>query len=154
MITITSDGSAAHPIDITQVAPAPLPISTDWLEHVIYALDDDAIADAFQGTIPANTIRYLTERFGQAPPLEETRPVVENIKQFATQHQQVFSKRWLAKHGQDRCVICQDSFKPKNKIIPLPICQHTFHKKCISTWLSKHSATCPLCKKSVLPPPL
>ncbi|KAL2991083.1 hypothetical protein AAZX31_11G240600 [Glycine max] len=30
-------------------------------------------------------------------------------------------------------------------------CQHTFHRDCLDKWLQQYWATCPLCRKQVLP---
>ena len=50
----------------------------------------------------------------------------------------------------DFCVICMENFKEKDKLRVLQ-CQHTYHKKCIDTWLLRSSApSCPLCKRNAL----
>ena len=47
------------------------------------------------------------------------------------------------------CSICIDEIN-KNKIT-LKNCNHTFHKKCIDSWLKKNSS-CPICRQEYLPP--
>ena len=43
------------------------------------------------------------------------------------------------------CAICLE--KDNNKFTTLK-CNHTFHKKCISTWLNNNN-TCPYCREIV-----
>ncbi|CAE6934616.1 unnamed protein product [Symbiodinium natans] len=42
------------------------------------------------------------------------------------------------------CPICLAPFKEAESVAAVP-CSHTFHKDCISTWLSNYRRTCPLC---------
>ena len=50
----------------------------------------------------------------------------------------------------DFCVICMENFKENDKLRVLE-CQHTYHQKCIDTWLLRSSSlSCPLCKRDVL----
>lgn len=44
----------------------------------------------------------------------------------------------------DTCIICYDDIS--NKTIT-PCCQNSFCFKCITSWLTKNKASCPLCKK-------
>ena len=50
------------------------------------------------------------------------------------------------------CIICQESYQPKDIIKTLPCCKaylvHFFHKNCIDDWLGR-SSECPLCKSDV-----
>jgi hypothetical protein len=48
---------------------------------------------------------------------------------------------------QTSCVICMDDFVSNNVLTTLP-CKHSFHKKCIGTWLTKGKASCPICNYS------
>ncbi|KAK3814142.1 MAG: hypothetical protein J3Q66DRAFT_345749 [Benniella sp.] len=45
----------------------------------------------------------------------------------------------------DMCAICIDEFVEGDEIRTLP-CHHDFHLECIDPWLTRRSATCPLCK--------
>ena len=45
----------------------------------------------------------------------------------------------------DSCVICCSAFKPRRRVRRLP-CGHMFCNKCIIKWVSKESATCPVCR--------
>jgi len=44
------------------------------------------------------------------------------------------------------CSICLDEFDTSSLVVQLP-CQHVFHPDCVSTWLTEHVRTCPLCKR-------
>jgi len=46
------------------------------------------------------------------------------------------------------CTICMGPFEIGETLKHLP-CKHFFHSECVSTWLSKHSKTCPLCNAVV-----
>lgn len=48
------------------------------------------------------------------------------------------------------CNICMDHFVFKQYKRILPKCNHTFHKKCIDSWLKKNSS-CPVCRQEYLP---
>mmetsp|Transcript_5112 Transcript_5112/g.12115 ORF Transcript_5112/g.12115 Transcript_5112/m.12115 type:complete len:277 (+) Transcript_5112:67-897(+) len=44
------------------------------------------------------------------------------------------------------CPICLAPFKEDDSVAAVPcVCAHTFHRECISTWLSNYRRTCPLC---------
>lgn len=47
------------------------------------------------------------------------------------------------------CVICMEDFETDQLCQVFPSCNHTFHSKCMNTWLKK-SLTCPICRNSVL----
>lgn len=49
------------------------------------------------------------------------------------------------------CNICMDHFTFRQYKRTLPKCNHTFHKKCIDSWLKKNSS-CPVCRQEYLPP--
>ncbi|KIX08337.1 uncharacterized protein Z518_02993 [Rhinocladiella mackenziei CBS 650.93] len=49
---------------------------------------------------------------------------------------------------EDQCVICTDSFHPKNQVRVLQ-CGHLFHAKCVEKWLTSVRANCPVCKSEV-----
>ncbi|XP_027337835.1 E3 ubiquitin-protein ligase RHA2B-like [Abrus precatorius] len=48
------------------------------------------------------------------------------------------------------CSVCLSEFKEGEKVRSLK-CKHTFHKDCLDKWLQEYWATCPLCRKPVLP---
>lgn len=48
------------------------------------------------------------------------------------------------------CRVCLSEFEEGEKVRRLK-CKHTFHKDCLDKWLQECWATCPLCRKQVLP---
>ena len=48
----------------------------------------------------------------------------------------------------DLCIICQNNFKDKEKVLVIP-CKHCFHEDCIVPWL-KNKKQCPFCKSEVI----
>ena len=48
----------------------------------------------------------------------------------------------------DLCIICQNNFKDKEKVLVIP-CKHCFHEDCIVPWL-KNKKQCPFCKSEVV----
>lgn len=48
--------------------------------------------------------------------------------------------------AEETCVICLDNFKRGNTITVLP-CNHIYHKKCITPWLSERQRVCCICKR-------
>lgn len=48
------------------------------------------------------------------------------------------------------CRVCLSEFEEGEKVRKLK-CQHTFHRDCLDKWLQQYWATCPLCRKQVLP---
>ncbi|KAB2026470.1 hypothetical protein ERO13_A06G179300v2 [Gossypium hirsutum] len=49
------------------------------------------------------------------------------------------------------CPICLGEFMDGEKVRVLPKCNHSFHVRCIDTWLLSHSS-CPTCRQSLLEP--
>nr|GMC91318.1 probable E3 ubiquitin-protein ligase XERICO [Ipomoea batatas] len=48
------------------------------------------------------------------------------------------------------CTVCLSAFEEGEAIRKLK-CKHVFHKDCLDTWLQQCSATCPLCRRKLLP---
>ncbi|CAM9001797.1 unnamed protein product [Rhodiola kirilowii] len=48
------------------------------------------------------------------------------------------------------CSVCLTKFEEGDKIRKLK-CKHIFHKDCLDRWLEQEFATCPLCRREVLP---
>lgn len=55
------------------------------------------------------------------------------------------------KEESKECSVCLSTFEEGEEIRKLKQCKHTFHKDCLDTWLRQDCATCPLCRRSVLP---
>ena len=47
-----------------------------------------------------------------------------------------------------KCLICLDNFEDIEIIINLK-CNHTFHNKCLETWLSHYNNKCPTCRMEI-----
>lgn len=51
------------------------------------------------------------------------------------------------------CPVCHDTFKLGEYFRTLPICGHTFHKRCVDRWLrqDRRRMSCPVCRTNHLP---
>jgi len=47
------------------------------------------------------------------------------------------------------CAVCLEDFRPRMYVRSLP-CGHRFCSKCITKWVSGHTATCPTCRTPVV----
>ncbi len=47
---------------------------------------------------------------------------------------------------EDDCTICLDKIKNDNNQVTTYECNHTFHLKCLNSWVMK-SQTCPICRQ-------
>uniref|UniRef100_A0A7N0T9J1 RING-type domain-containing protein n=1 Tax=Kalanchoe fedtschenkoi TaxID=63787 RepID=A0A7N0T9J1_KALFE len=52
--------------------------------------------------------------------------------------------------SESSCSVCLSKFEEGDQIRRLK-CKHTFHKDCLDRWLEQEFATCPLCRREVLP---
>lgn len=61
---------------------------------------------------------------------------------------QKLDENTLKKFSDDICPICHKEFVSGEYYRTLPICNHSFHKKCIDKWFRKDNAEmrCPLCR--------
>ena len=51
----------------------------------------------------------------------------------------------------DTCCICYIEYNKDDDIRRLLICDHTYHMKCINTWITEYdNLTCPLCRSNIL----
>jgi len=59
---------------------------------------------------------------------------------------------WTPRMEVPECSICLESFEAADEIVLLP-CRHMLHRQCLLEWTQARmiSATCPLCKASLLP---
>ncbi|KAL3619736.1 hypothetical protein CASFOL_034648 [Castilleja foliolosa] len=60
-----------------------------------------------------------------------------------------YSKR--ARPNLDKCIICLSEFEEGEEGRELVDCKHAFHGECLEKWLQGYTATCPLCRSSVVP---
>lgn len=51
-------------------------------------------------------------------------------------------------HKEDTCPICMDLLDEKETVYVMNVCNHSYCKECIETWLSENK-TCPVCKKEL-----
>ncbi|KAJ4957721.1 hypothetical protein NE237_024832 [Protea cynaroides] len=49
------------------------------------------------------------------------------------------------------CAVCLAEFEDNDELRLLTVCNHVFHPECIDLWFGNHT-TCPLCRRSLLPP--
>lgn len=84
-------------------------------------------------------IRDDIERRERQKRVEETMKAVyyeDYIKEFGKEN--------------DICVICNDSFKAKDKVICLPCSEkHVFHEDCIKNWI-RRKTICPICRADLV----
>lgn len=59
------------------------------------------------------------------------------------------ARRYAAAPPED-CSVCLSAYEEGDEVRKLK-CDHKFHKACVDTWLLQDSATCPLCRRPVLP---
>eukprot|EP01017_Pseudomicrothorax_dubius_P026929 TRINITY_DN3047_c0_g1_i5.p1 TRINITY_DN3047_c0_g1~~TRINITY_DN3047_c0_g1_i5.p1 ORF type:complete len:330 (-),score=43.74 TRINITY_DN3047_c0_g1_i5:135-1124(-) len=62
----------------------------------------------------------------------------------------IVGERPTVSEGEDRmsCAICITPYNRGDLMIKLPVCNHTFHKTCLTNWLRLHSL-CPYCRNNV-----
>ncbi|KAF5960208.1 hypothetical protein HYC85_001417 [Camellia sinensis] len=66
----------------------------------------------------------------------------------------IIYKKYKATLKFNDCVICLEDFKEGETCGVLPLCDHSFHPKCICLWLVKsqedqNNQTCPICRCTV-----
>ena len=64
----------------------------------------------------------------------------------------VLDEGWETALEADECPVCQARLKCGDRAIALQQCGHVFHTSCLAPWLTKASATCPLCRAEVATP--
>ncbi len=62
--------------------------------------------------------------------VDEVAPVIETVKSC------------------DRCTICLEDIQEETPVRKIHVCQHTFCKECLESWL-KENKTCPICIRRV-----
>jgi len=77
--------------------------------------------------------------------------VVTSLKELPTREYEA-----LGPERVEDCIICLDRFERGDLVLELQ-CGHIFHRQCIDEWFMRgrfRRRTCPLCQRSVLPPPV
>ena len=59
-----------------------------------------------------------------------------------------FTKRTLRPTDSRECAICMQEYKTNRRVSRLP-CGHIFCSDCLCRWLTRQSATCPVCRHPI-----
>lgn len=65
-------------------------------------------------------------------------------KVYSKRIKELLSIRYNKKETEEKCSICQEEFKIKEKLYKIPSCHHIFHQQCLKNCL-KVSCRCPIC---------
>ena len=137
----------------------PFNINRAWLDEVgavlsqeeINNIVENAIMTEFMDVYPS-IIAGIQDREQQELEMNDPQagPAIEHPTLTKEQYKNWPSKRFkkadiLENYCQDSCVICTDKFKSNNKI-PILSCGHSFHWKCLGTWVTRTHSICPICK--------
>eukprot|EP00644_Phytophthora_capsici_P017904 jgi/Phyca11/554481/estExt2_Genewise1Plus.C_PHYCAscaffold_620130 len=103
-------------------------------------------------TVLGGVLRLLRSRTWAAFMIRHIRPRLEKVSPVDTSVLDGLNKLWQAQVTMpENCVICMDTdegdieeAQPRNNSALLP-CGHTFHRRCIRSWLQLQS-TCPICR--------
>ncbi|MCO5555309.1 hypothetical protein L7F22_008855 [Adiantum nelumboides] len=76
-------------------------------------------------------------------------PITSQLPQMVT-----FDQCEEACNGRTECAICLCELQGEQEVRELPKCRHIFHKHCIDGWILHNHHTCPLCRSSLLTPPV
>lgn len=60
----------------------------------------------------------------------------------------LFDEEFKATYQESRCTVCLCDYQINEKLLQLPVCNHSFHVPCIDQWLAKNT-TCPICRLSL-----
>ncbi|XP_054611276.1 E3 ubiquitin-protein ligase TTC3 isoform X2 [Dunckerocampus dactyliophorus] len=94
-----------------------------------------------QDNLRSGATSKATEQGSSAtPPLVDSTSVWQRV-----QHQKPHDT--VALNLEDPCIICHEDMNPQDHCVLE--CRHTFHKKCITSWL-KENSSCPTCRKHTL----
>lgn len=98
-------------------------------------------------------IRFVlrcTHRFGtETPQQAAARLATTGVKKRTLRKIPIAIYGSEVKLSTTECPICLGDFVQGEKVRLLPKCNHSFHVKCIDTWLESHSS-CPNCRHSLL----
>lgn len=99
-------------------------------DSLFESLDNKEKADSFSRA--SETIIYLTNKKRKRKLSNSDYKIIKNDDELILNN--------------SNCSICIEPYIPKQYKRTLD-CKHTFHKKCLDSWLSNYSAQCPLCRK-------
>ncbi|CAM0908694.1 unnamed protein product [Alopecurus aequalis] len=57
---------------------------------------------------------------------------------------------FFSSDGAADCAVCLEAFEAGDRCRRPPMCEHSFHAKCVDPWLEK-SRCCPVCRADVVP---
>ena len=122
----------------------------EWLRQVTPALTDDEFRDGIGIDLPDDIMRHVAQQFSNqevaAPPPPKRATAADIEERTACRR---FRKMETTPFQQTTCPICLADFRSNQKIVRLRGCSHDFHKNCITQWLTREKASCPVCKKDL-----
>lgn len=102
---------------------------------------------------PANTTRVV---FSSMPAqAQRTKRSVQRNRHVShlPPYQKIKDSHLKDEFSCELCPVCHDTFKLGEYFRTLPICGHTFHKRCVDRWLrqDRRRMSCPVCRTNHLP---
>uniref|UniRef100_A0A914HZ94 RING-type domain-containing protein n=1 Tax=Globodera rostochiensis TaxID=31243 RepID=A0A914HZ94_GLORO len=81
--------------------------------------------------------------------LGDTTPRMDSSSKYLNAFNEISLTFVDKKEEAKECAICLNSIDFKEKVRPLPACNHIFHNECIEQWLRSGHNTCPICRQSL-----
>uniref|UniRef100_A0A914HZG3 RING-type domain-containing protein n=1 Tax=Globodera rostochiensis TaxID=31243 RepID=A0A914HZG3_GLORO len=81
--------------------------------------------------------------------LGDTTPRMDSSSKYLNAFKEISLTFVDKKEEAKECAICLNSIDFKEKVRPLPACNHIFHNECIEQWLRSGHNTCPICRQSL-----